>query len=61
MFRIVYVCYKRIVGDIMNKNKMSELEEKLMLWDKRDLVKLILDLKREIEENTNFIEDELGL
>ena len=45
----------------MNKNKMSELEEKLMLWDKRDLVKLILDLKRDIEENTNFIEDELGL
>jgi hypothetical protein len=45
----------------MNKNKMSELEEKLMQWDKRDLVKLILDLKRDIEENTNFIEDELGL
>ena len=45
----------------MKKNEMSELEEKLMLWDKRDLVKLILDLKREIEENSNFIEDELGL
>ena len=61
MFRIVYVCYKRIVRDIINKNEMSELEKKLMQWDKRDLVKLILDLKREIEENTNFIEDELGL
>ena len=45
----------------MNKNKMSELEEKLMLWDKKDLVRLVLDLKREIEETTSFIEDELGL
>lgn len=45
----------------MKKNEMSELEEKLMQWDKKDLVRLVLDLKREIEETTNFIEDELGL
>jgi len=45
----------------MKKNEMSELEEKLMQWDKKDLVRLVLDLKREIEETTSFIEDELGL
>ena len=52
---------KKNSRDIMEEKKISELEEKLMQWDKKDLVRLVLDLKREIEENTSFIEDELGL
>jgi hypothetical protein len=45
----------------MNKNEMSELEKKLMQWGKRDLVKLILDLKKTVDEQNAFIEDGLGL
>jgi len=45
----------------MEEKKISELEEKLMLWDKKDLVKLILDLKKTVDEQNAFIEDGLGL
>ena len=55
------ILLKKISCDIMNKNEMSELEKKLMQWGKRDLVKLILDLKKTVDEQNAFIEDGLGL
>ena len=41
------------------KNELSELEEKLMSWDKRDLVELILDLKQIVDRQNDFIENRL--